>query len=188
MASIKIAIIEGTVRKGRQSIKVGKLIEKVSRDVEGVETVLVDPLDFQFPFDGNEEYAKDPKYTEITETSDAFFIVVPEYNHSFPGSLKRMLDSELGNYIHKPVTFASVSAGPWGGVRAVEALLGPVREMGMVATFSNLNFPNVGELFDEDGELTDEKYIDRIKNSFEELIWMTKCMQYGIENLANEYH
>src|SRR5690606_9661531 len=131
MSKLFIPILQGTTREGRQSINAAELILKVSKEYDEIETILVDPRDFNFPGDGNEPEAKDPRYTDITKRADGFFIVTPEYNHSIPGSLKRMLDSELKNYIHKPVAFAGVSAGPWGGVRAIEALVTTVREMGM---------------------------------------------------------
>ena len=112
-----------------------------------------------------------------------FFIVVPEYNHSFPGTLKRLLDSELQNYNHKAVAFAGVSAGPWGGTRAVESLVNVVRELGLAATHADANFPTVQNLFDEKGNLIDDKYVSRVQKSFRELIWMSKALKWGRENL-----
>ncbi len=184
--SLFIPVIEGTARKDRQSIHVAKLITEIGNTLDGVEAVLVDPPEFDLPYDGNDEIAKDPKYTALTEKADAFFLVVPEYNHSFPGTLKRILDSELQNYRHKPVAFAGVSAGPWGGVRGIESLVPSVREMGLVATFTDVQFPKVGSLFDDDGVLQDEKYIERVKRSFAELVWMAKTLQWGRENVQEE--
>src|SRR5438067_7182304 len=129
--TLTIAVLGGTTRAQRESIKAARYIAELGRTIHGVDIVFVDPTDFIFPGDGNDPEGKDPRYTEITAKSDAFFIVTPEYNHSFPGSLKRMLDSELANYIHKPVAFAGVSNGGWGGVRAIESLVNTVREMGL---------------------------------------------------------
>ena len=184
MDKLFIPIIEGTARKDRQSIHVARLIAEVGASLPNVETFLVDPPDFSLPYDGNDEIAKDPRYTEITKRADAFFLVVPEYNHSFPGTLKRILDSESKNYLHKPVAFAGVSAGPWGGIRAIESLVPPVREMGMVATLTDVQFPTVRDLFDADGKLKDEKYIERIKRAYGELIWMAATLKWGRENMT----
>jgi NAD(P)H-dependent FMN reductase len=183
MNKLTIAIIEGTKRVQRKSIHAAELIFEVSKQYEDIESILVDPNDFNFPGDGNDPEGKDPRYTEITAKADGFFIVSPEYNHLIPGSLKRMLDSELKNYIHKPVAFAGVSSGPWGGVRAIEALVTTVREMGMVATFTDVQFPKVQEIFDEQGKLKDDAYVGRIKKSFDELIWMAKVLKHGRENV-----
>jgi len=188
MDRLFIPILEGTKRVQRRSIHVARLILEVSKEFDEIESELVDPNDFNFPGDGNDPEGKDAKYTEITARADGFFIVTPEYNHSFPGSLKRMLDSELENYIHKPVAFAGVSKMWTGGARAIEALVTTVREMGMVATFTDVHFPRVQELFDEQGKLTDNAYIRRIKRSFTELIWMAKAMKYARENIPSKYH
>ena len=188
MERLFIPILEGTSRPKRLSIFAARLVEKVGKEIKEIEVKLVDPLDYHFPYDGNDEENKNPQYTKLTKRADAFFIVTPEYNHSIPGTLKRMLDSELKNYIHKPVAFAGVSDGQWGGVRAIEALVTTVREMGMVAIFTDVQFPKVDEIFDEKGRLLDEKYIKRIQRTFTELIWMTKVLKYGRENIESQYH
>lgn len=99
-----------------------------------------------------------------------------------------MLDSELKNYIHKPVAFGGVSSSQWGGVRGIEALVNTVREMGLTATFTDMQFPKVQELFDDDGTLLNEAYRDYVKSAWIELIWMTKVMQYGRENIVSKHH
>lgn len=181
----KVLIIVGTSRAARRSYSAAKFVEKVGQEFPEIETLWADPLDFNLPNDGNDEGFKDPKYTELVRQADAFFIVSPEYNHGYPGSLKRLLDSELKLYIHKPVAFAGVSDGRWGGVRAIELLVGVVREMGMISTFTDVQFPEVQNLFDEKGEILDEKYIERVKRSYRELIWMSKALKWGRENLGN---
>src|SRR5665213_2917836 len=124
---LKVAVLAGTTRARRESIKAARYVAEFGKRYQEIEIVFVDPADFNFPNDGNDPEGKDPRYSEITAEADAFFVVTPEYNHSFPGSLKRMLDSELDNYIHKPVALAGASSGGWGGVRAVEALVTTVR-------------------------------------------------------------
>ncbi|MBI2051380.1 NAD(P)H-dependent oxidoreductase [Candidatus Roizmanbacteria bacterium] len=153
MEKLFIPVLQGTTRQKRKSIYAAWLVERVGKEFEEVKTVLVDPLDFNFPFDGNDPEGKDPRYSKITKEADGFFIVTPEYNHGYPGSLKRMLDSELENYIHKPVAFAGVSSGPWGK-----------------------------------GNLLDEKYRERVKRPWEELIWMAKVLKSGRTNVKSKYH
>lgn len=99
-----------------------------------------------------------------------------------------MLDSELENYIHKPVAFAGVSSGPWGGVRGIEALVTAVREMGMIATFTDVQFPKIQSLFNDEGELQDDAYPARIQKSIDELVWMAKVFKSGRETVPSKYH
>lgn len=188
MNKLFIPVLLGTTRPKRESVKAAKLVEKIGKTIDEIEVQLVDPSDYHFPFDGNDEENKDPRYSELTKKADGFFIVTPEYNHSFPGSLKRMLDSELSNYIHKPVTFAGVSNGIFGGARAIEALTSTVREMGLVATFSDVYFPQVQNLFDEKEDIKDDGYVKRINRAYTELIWMAKALKWGRANLKSVYH
>lgn len=184
MTKLYLPVLVGTTRKNRHSIHAARLVAEIGATFDDVETELVDPKNFTFAGDGNDPEGKDPRYTAITEKADGFFIVFPEYNHSFPGSLKRMLDSELKNYIHKPVAFGGVSSTQWGGVRGIEAMLSPVREMGLVATFTDMQFPKVQDLFDDDGTLLNEEYRDYVTAAWKELIWMAKTLQHGRHNLS----
>ena len=178
-----IPVLAGTTREQRKSIHAARLVVAVGSRIEGIETHLVDPKDFYFPGDGNDPEGKDGRYTAITQRADGFFIVTPEYNHSFPGTLKRMLDSELANYIHKPVAFGGASSGRWGGIRAIEALNQTVREMGLVSTFTDVQFPNVQNIFDDDGNLLDPIYEQLVEKAWKELIWITKVMKHGRDTL-----
>lgn len=172
-----ILVLAGTTRAQRKSILAAKLIADIGKDINGIKVELVDPLDFNFPGDGNDPESKDPRYTDLTSRADGFFIVTPEYNHSFPGSLKRMLDSELKNYVHKPVALAGVSNGNWGGVRAVEALVNTVREMGLVVTFTDVYFPKIQNIFDDQGKLLNDYYLKSIPKAYDELIWMARALK-----------
>ena len=186
MEKLFVLIIEGTVRPKRESIKAAKFVEKIGQTIEDIEVMLVKPEDFNTPFDGDEEEYKDPKFTELTAKADAFFIVTPEYNHSYPGSLKRLLDTEYANYKHKPVALAGVSDGQWGGVRAIEAILHPLKTMGMVTLRPDIQFPNIPELFDTEGNIKDPTIEKRVRSLYKELIWMTKTLKWGRDNLKGE--
>jgi NAD(P)H-dependent FMN reductase len=179
---VVIAVLAGTTRVQRESIHAAQYIAEFGRHLPDTEIIFVDPEEFHFPGDGNDPEGKDPRYTEITAKADAFFVVSPEYNHSFPGSLKRMMDSELGNYVHKPVALAGASNGNWGGVRAVEALVSTVREMGLVVTFADVYFPRVQDIFAEDGQMKSEfteRYQKSISRAYDELLWMARTLRRG---------
>jgi NAD(P)H-dependent FMN reductase len=177
---ITLAVIEGTTREQRESIKAAHYIAHVAAQRENVEVIFVDPKDFNFPGDGNDPEGKDPRYTEIVEKADAFFVVTPEYNHSFPGSLKRMLDSELQLYNHKPIAFAGASNGNWGGVRAVESLVPAIRETGLVTMSWDVYFPYVQKMFNDDGAIRDEfrdRYEQNVNKLLDELLWFAHLLK-----------
>jgi NAD(P)H-dependent FMN reductase len=178
--SITIAVLAGTTRAQRASIHAARYVADFAAKLPDVEVIFVDPNDFDFPGDGNDPEGKDPRYSEIVARADAFFIVTPEYNHSFPGSLKRMLDSELELYNHKPVAFAGASDGNWGGTRAVEALVPAVRETGLVVMSWDVYFPYVDRLFDQNGSIAEDKrerYERNLGKLFDELLWFAKLLK-----------
>jgi NAD(P)H-dependent FMN reductase len=182
MEPITIAVCAGTTRERRLSIHAARYVAEAGRQLPGVEILFVDPKEFSFAGDGNDVESKDPRYSDITARADAFFIITPEYNHSFPGSLKRMLDSEFANYLHKPVALAGVSNGSWGGVRACEALLPVCHRLGLVNIQPELYFPRVQDIFQEDGQMRDEyvgRYQENIGRSYAELVWFARLLKAG---------
>ena len=76
-----------------------------------------------------------------------------------------------------------VSAGPFGGARAIEGLLAVMREFGLATIFWDVNFGNVQKLFDEQGNLLDQSYVQRLDKFLNELIWMARVLRYGRENI-----
>lgn len=177
---LTIAVVIGTARQQRESHKAAHYIAAFGASLENVETIVVDPRDFDFPGDGNDEEGKDPRYSAICEKADAFFIVTPEYNHSFPGSLKRMLDSEQQVYFHKPVAFAGTSNGSWGGVRAVESLVPAIRETGLVVMSWDIYFPRIQQLFDGSGAMHEqhrERYDRNLRRLYDELLWFARLLK-----------
>lgn len=174
---LRVAVLAGTTRPLRRSFVAAQYIARLGNEIDGITTRLADPVEFEFPGDGNDPEGKDPRYTELTEWAEAFLLVVPEYNHSFPGSLKRMLDSELATYIHKPVALAGVSAGMFGGVRAIESMLSPLREMGLVVTFTDIYLPRVQTLFDDAGDPTGERTETDVRRGYAELAWMGTALR-----------
>jgi NAD(P)H-dependent FMN reductase len=191
MSKLKLAVLLGTKRVNNKSQYVARHIARIAESTGEWDVTFVDPQDLELPGDGNDEVGKDPKYTKITEESEAFFIVTPEYNHSFPGTLKRVLDSELSNYIHKPVAVAGVSSGRYAGVRAVAHLAEVLREIGMIMTFTDVN---VGGSYDAYNEETGEpnegnEYIEKTTlAALTELKWMAETLKHGRENIPNKHH
>jgi NAD(P)H-dependent FMN reductase len=186
---VTIAVLAGTTREQRQSIKAARYIAEFGKSLPNVEIIFVDPKEFNFPGDGNDPEGKDPKYSDITAKADAFFVVTPEYNHSFPGSLKRMLDSELGNYNHKPVAFAGCSNGNWGGVRAVESLVPAIRETGLVVMSWDVYFPYVQNIFEESGQIKEEyreRYSKSLAKLYTELIWFGRMLKTARQELIKK--
>lgn len=180
---LSLPVILGTNRKGRQSVHAARFLVEQLRKWDGVASELIDIAEMEIRTDGAGEEVQDEAFAAKMDEADGLAIVVPEYNHAFPGLLKHVLDTCLKEYIHKPVAIAGVSAGAFGGTRAIQSFLPVARELGLVMTFNDLNFGRVQDLFDEKGKLLDKAYVKRADRFIEELVWMATTLRYGRESV-----
>jgi NAD(P)H-dependent FMN reductase len=187
---LTIPVLLGTTRPARQSEHVARWLRTRIALREDIESRLFDVRDFHLPNDHYGQEIKDqfPEWRDAIIAADGLIIVTPEYNHGPPGPLKSVLDLLLREYVHKPVAFAAVSAQVWGGTRVIETMLHIVRELGLAATFTDLNFPRVQDKFDAEGNLLDEAYISRADAFLDELAWMATTFRWGRENVPSKFH
>ncbi|MGH9556944.1 MAG: NADPH-dependent FMN reductase [Terriglobales bacterium] len=181
---LSIPVILGTVRKGRMSAHCARFVAGELAKFPGVETEVIDISKIPLPVDDAGEAIKDAGFSAKMNRADGLVIVSPEYNHSFPGLLKHVLDSCLKEYIHKPAGIVGVSAGPFGGARGIQNFVPVLRELGLVSIFWDVNFGNVSSVFDESGKLLEPAYVRRTEKFLKELIWMAKTLRYGRDNIA----
>lgn len=190
MSELFLPVLLGTNRKLRKSASVARwLVSEMEKRPE-IETRLFDVADFALPHDDYGQEIKDqfPEWRDAITRADGLVIVTPEYNHGYPGSLKAVLDLLLREYVHKAVAFVGVSAGPWGGTRVIESMVPMVRELGLAACFTDLNFPKVEKLFDADGKLLDPLFGDRAAAFLDELMWMSRVLKWGRANVRSKFH
>lgn len=190
MEKLNLPVLLGTNRKLRHSVHAAKWLVGEMQKRSEIETRLFDAADFLLPQDDYGTEIKDvfPEWRDAIKQADGLVIVAPEYNHGYPGILKSILDILLKEYIHKSVALVGVSAGPWGGTRVIESMVPMVRELGLAVTFSDLNFPSVQKTFSADGDLLDPAFEKRAQNFLDELIWMTRALKWGRENLPSRHH
>src|SRR6266513_1757060 len=184
MSSLFIPVILGTARKGRRSENAARFVFEETKKRAVVETEFVDICNIPMRLDDAGEQMKDPAFSDLVTRADGLILVVPEYNHGYPGLLKHALDMNLKEYIHKAVGICGVSAGSFGGARVIEALLPVMRELGLVTIFNDVNFGPVGKIFGEDGKLLDEKFVRRTAEFLDELIWMARVFSGERTRLA----
>lgn len=179
-----IPVILGTARQGRASEMVANFVLEEVAKRDGVETELIDIRRIPLSTQDAGEAIKDSQFSATVSRADALVIVVPEYNHGYPGLLKHVLDTNLKEYIHKAVGLCGVSAGGFGGTRVIQNLLPVMRELGLVTIFWDGNFSGAQKLFDAEGKLLERAYVKRIDQFLKELIWMAKVLRYGRENVS----
>ena len=82
-------------------------------------------------------------------------VVAPEYNHSFPGELKLLLDSAYAEYIRKPMGIVSVSSGLLGGTRMAQQLSVVALALEMIPVSPTVHVPEVKDAVSEDGAFSE---------------------------------
>ncbi|MEV6296940.1 NAD(P)H-dependent oxidoreductase [Streptomyces sp. NPDC051896] len=125
---MKIGIILGSTRPGRNGEAVAHWVLEHARRRTDAEYELVDLLDYKLPLldepyppaMGQYSQPHTHEWAAKIASLDGFVIVTPEYNHSVPGALKNAIDFLAAEWANKSVGF--VSYGSTGGTRAVEHL------------------------------------------------------------------
>jgi chromate reductase len=127
--------------------------------------------------------AKVKQFKTKIRKADAILIATPEYNYSIPGVLKNAIDWASRPYGDnafegKPVAVMSASGGMLGGARAQYHL----RQTFVFLNMHAVNKPEVivtfaDEKIDEDGNVTDKKTKEKIRQLLESLIVWTRRLQ-----------
>ncbi|MFI9587399.1 NADPH-dependent FMN reductase [Streptomyces sp. NPDC052236] len=109
--------------------------------------------------------------------ADAFVVLTPEYNHSFPASLKSLIDWHFHEWQAKPIGFISYG-GISGGLRAVEQLRQVFAELHAVTVRDTVSFHNAGGLFDDKGQHKDPAAPDAAaKAMLDQLGWWGNALR-----------
>src|SRR5438045_4655807 len=125
---IKIAIIIGSTRPGRNGKAVAKWVYEIAQKRTDAEFELVDIKDFNLPLldepvpPSMGQYSKPhtKAWAARIGSFDGYVFVSPEYNHGISGALKNAIDFLFAEWNNKAAGF--VSYGSVGGARAVEHL------------------------------------------------------------------
>lgn len=182
---MKIGVIAGSIREGRNGIKVAEWVMDVASKRDDAEYELIDLKKFNVPLltDPRHPAMAGGKYTtpevqawsEAIGSCDAFVFVTPEYNHSVPGAFKNAVDSLAVEWMGKPVSF--VSYGSSSGVRAVEAWRVSLANFGMLDQRAAVELGLFTE-FDGQGNFTPaERRIEEANAMLDGLVAATKMVE-----------
>lgn len=157
MSDTHIAVVLGTARNGRQSVRVARATVALIEEMEGMSAELVDVKDHITeavtlpPWGEGGANDQPTKWQEIVQRSSAIVLVIPEYNHGYPGELKLLLDSLFKDYEQLPVSVMGVSAGGFGGARVIEHIMPVLIALGLRPIREAVTVANVNDAFTEEG-------------------------------------
>src|SRR4051794_2138523 len=135
-----LPVIIGTPRQGRLTEPAANFIFGEASKRSDIKTELIDIRKIPIRTDDAGEALKDSQFCATVERADGLIIVAPEYNHSFPGLLKHVLDTNLKEYIHKAVGGWGVAAGAFGGARVIPGVVAVLRERRRAPVFLGVHF------------------------------------------------
>jgi len=179
---MKIAIIVGSVRQNRQSGGVAGYLAEMLKSKYQVDFEYLDLLDYNFPvMEERLRMTPDPKpawleFSQKLKSSDGILIVSPEYNGSYPGALKNVLDYFKPEYTGKVFALATVSDGQWGGINAAHHLQSWVIHVKGILSPQKLHVPNVGKLFDSEGAPSREDFVRHADVFIKDLLWLSRAI------------
>jgi NAD(P)H-dependent FMN reductase len=177
---LRMAILIGSTRQGRFAPVVANWFagyvqtrnEFVADMIDLAETALPDVLS------NSPEPAVEALRPRLA-AADAFVVIAPEYNHSFPAPLKTAIDWYSKEWQARPVAFVSYG-GNAGGLRAVEQLRQIFAELHAVTVRSSVGFAGAWELFDATGQLRNPERHEKVAGAMlDQLAWWAHVLREG---------
>jgi NAD(P)H-dependent FMN reductase len=125
---MRIAIITGSTRPGRNNIAVARWVSKLAARRRDAKFELVDIVDYQLPLLdepvppvlGRYSHEHTKRWAAKIASFDGYVFVTPEYNHGMSAALKNAIDYLYAEWNNKAAGI--VSYGAVGGARAAEHL------------------------------------------------------------------
>lgn len=181
---LPIAVIVASIRAGRFAPVVRRWLDGRLAAREDVAATTVDLADVALP-DVLPDFGQAPPpaaldrlrlITPRLRAADAFVIVTPEYNHSFPASLKTAIDWHHAEWHAKPVAFVSYG-GRAGGLRAVEHLRGVLAELHAVTIREGVSFHDAGRQFPGGEPRDPEACAAAADRMLDQLTWFGRALR-----------
>jgi NAD(P)H-dependent FMN reductase len=183
---LKLVIVIGSVREGRFGPVVTSWVAGQATAHGAFEVATVDLADYEIPLAlpaaspkyAGTDYPRPAEMAALTsrlDQADAFILVTPEYNHSYPASLKAAIDWHFTQWTAKPVGFVSYG-GAAGGRHAVLHLENVLTELHAVTIRDGLAFPNYYTSW-QDGQPLDAAAAGYAKTLLDQLAWWAAALR-----------
>lgn len=184
---LRLAVILASVREGRFGPVVAGWIQQQATEHGDYDVDLIDlaqehlPLNMPdaSPLHLGHDYPRPTEMAALTQrldAADAFVIVTPEYNHSYPAALKVAIDWHFMQWQAKPIGYVTYG-GLAGGARAVMHLRDVFAELHAVSIRDSVSFPMFWEKFDGDGQPLDPETAGAAKVMLDQLGWWGSALR-----------
>jgi chromate reductase len=163
-----ITIISGSSRQENNTKKVALEYQRILQE-KNIDSKLL-ALDETDMFERNSAFIETEK--EILIPAERFIIIMPEYNGSYPGILKLLIDNTDVTKVwwHKKILLTGISTGRAGNLRGMEHLTGSLLHMKMLVHYNRLPISVVNKLMDANGTFTDVSTLTAINNQIDDFL------------------
>lgn len=151
-------IIASTNRFNSNTLKVAKYYQR-ELDKKGLQTTLFDLRELPLNFISDDLYGKKTdefkKIQALISQTTKFLFVIPEYNGSYPGVLKTLIDACAypESFYDKKACLVGLSSGKYGNVRGIEHFSGVCAYLHLNVMPLRLHISNIKTELNEDGDL-----------------------------------
>lgn len=191
-STIKIAILQGSVRPNNYTAKALALVLDEFNNHPEVQVDLIDPthLTLHLPGQGD-DHSDAEKIQDIVKNATGIIIATPEYHGSYSSTTKLVIDN-LGfpsALSGKPIALLGVAAGRIGAIKALEHIRSVASHVGGHPLPLPISIANVQNIFDEDGNCTDpssEKAIRSVVTNLLDYIHNHICPRITLESILRE--
>ena len=144
-------IISATNRLGSHTEKVALQYQKIFQD-KNVEAKLFSLKNINV-LERNPEFTK--AENEFLIPAQKFILIMPEYNGSFPGVLKAMIDiSDIRKaWWGKKALLTGISTGRAGNLRGMDHITGVLNYMRMIVHHNKLPISVIDTIMDKEGKI-----------------------------------
>ncbi|MBC9797679.1 NADPH-dependent FMN reductase [Sinomicrobium weinanense] len=169
---MKTTIVLGSVRNERQSHQLARYIQQQLAN-KGIGTDLVDLSETPLPIFGQQgaDTTHVASIRKQLEQGDALIFVSPEYQGSFSGALKNMIDYYKPEFQQKPIGVATASSGKMGGINASSQLQHVILSLGAYPLPRKLLVPEIHQAFDDNLSPINDSITDHTHKFLEEFLW-----------------
>ncbi|MEY3242403.1 MAG: hypothetical protein RIR11_3842 [Bacteroidota bacterium] len=167
-----IVIISSSVRRERKSHHVALYLKNYLEENNLSTAEILDLKVYKFPiFEDTIKTLQNPSeevldFANKVKLADGIIIVTPEYNGSFPASLKNVVDLLYDEWHGKPISISTVSAGVFGGSQALVSLQFTLWKIGAWTVTNMFPVPNVTKAFDDKGNPSDKEATDKLADVY----------------------
>ena len=161
-------IISATNRIGSHSEKVASKYQLIL-NAKGINSQLFSLKNLNV-LEKNDDFSSAQK--EFLIPAEKFIFIMPEYNGSYPGVLKAMIDiSDVKeSWWHKKALLVGVSTGRAGNLRGMDHITGSLNHMRIIVHPNKLPLSNIDKIMDEDGTITDKATLQAMDQQVTEFI------------------